>query len=172
MMLNKKLIASAAAMAALLLGGVTGYNGLEGGEKNGGVYRDVAGVLTDCHGNTKNVRVDFVRSDAECKALLNGETQRIGEFIFPKLKTAPSVKTLAAMISFTYNVGDNGFAGSSVLRLWNQGDYEGSCYAMHAWNKIKQWYVENGVRKYRLVVSNGLVNRRKVEYALCMEGLL
>lgn len=172
-MTSKKVIASAATMAALLLGGsgVGVYKGLEGGAPSGGVYRDVAGVLTDCHGNTKNVRQDFKRSDQECRDLLNGEAQRIGEFIYPKLKYAPSVKTLASLISFTYNVGDYGFTGSSVIKRWNAGDFAGACYAMHAWNKVKEWYVENGVRKYRLVVSPGLVNRRVVEYTLCMEGL-
>lgn len=40
-----------------------------------------------------------------------------------------------ALVSFTYNVGVNGFRGSTLLKRLNAGDYEGAATAFMMWNK-------------------------------------
>jgi GH24 family phage-related lysozyme (muramidase) len=40
-----------------------------------------------------------------------------------------------ALVSFTYNVGTNGFKGSTLLKRLNAGDYEGAATAFMMWNK-------------------------------------
>lgn len=87
---------------------------LEGRHKDG-VYVDIAGVLTDCYGNTKNVRKGFIRSEAECKALLNGEAERIGTYIIKDTPTIPK-EVLAATISWSYNVGDGAYRSSTLRK--------------------------------------------------------
>lgn len=149
------LAAAGAALAAGTLVALEGYTG--------GAYLDSAGVLTDCYGNTKNVRRDQVRSPAECQALLNGEALRIGSYVLA-LTTAPvSTQTLASYISFAYNVGDGAFRGSTLLRLHNQGRYREACEQMRRWV-----YVTVAGVKVKL---QGLANRRDKEVALCLSGL-
>ncbi len=118
-------LAGGAALAVSVLVGLEGYTG--------GPYLDRAGVLTDCYGNTKNVRRDLIRSQAQCQALLNGEAVRIGNNVL-SLTTKPlSAETLASYISFTYNVGDTAFRNSTLLRLHNQGRYREACEPMLRW---------------------------------------
>lgn len=146
---------AAAALAASLLVGLEGYTG--------GPYLDSANVLTDCYGNTKDVRRDFVRSQAQCQALLNGEALRIGNYILSLTNKPVSTNTLASYISFTYNVGDTAFRNSTLLRLHNQGRYREACEQMRRWV-----YVTVMGAKLRL---QGLINRRDKEVKLCLSGL-
>lgn len=146
---------AAAAIAASLLIGLEGYTG--------GPYFDSAGVLTDCYGNTKNVRRDLVRSQAQCQALLNGEAIRIGDKILTLTTKPVSTPTLASYISFAYNVGDTAFRSSTLLKLHNQGRYREACEQMRRWV-----YITVMGAKLKL---QGLVNRRDKEVALCLSGL-
>lgn len=59
-----------------------------------------------------------------------------------------------ALVSFTYNVGVNGFRTSTALRKLNDGDYNGAADALTMWTRC------NGK------VLAGLVRRRKEERAL------
>lgn len=149
------LATASAALAASALVGLEGYTG--------GPYLDSAGILTDCYGNTKNVRRDLVRSQAQCQALLNGEAVRIGNHILSLATKPVSTKTLASYISFTYNVGDTAFRNSTLLRLHNQGRYQEACEQMRRWV-----YVTVAGIKVKL---QGLANRRDKEVALCLSGL-
>lgn len=126
-------------------------------------YLDSAGVLTDCYGNTKNVSRGTVRTKAECENLLETETYRIAVKILDNVKGDVPTITLASFVSFAYNVGDHAFLTSTLLRKWNAGDHQGACQEMHRWV-----YITVMGAKVKLP---GLVNRRKTEYAQCVEGL-
>lgn len=157
--MSKKLIAGAAASAALLLsGGYGAYSGLEGG-KSAAPYRDIAGVWTDCNGNTRDVNPNKVRSDAECAALLSAETERLAQSIYAQVHQPISQKTLASFVSFAYNVGSGAFSRSTLLRKYNAGDFIGACREMFRWVYAGGKYVP------------GLYNRREIEFRLCVEGL-
>lgn len=149
---NTKVLTGAVTLAVGLLAGLEGYEA--------GPYVDVAGVLTDCYGNTKNVRRGFIRSFKECKALLQGEAERIGLMVYSDNPDIPQ-SVLVAGISFAYNIGDGGYRGSTFRREMMKGNYGLACESMKLWNKI----TVNG----KLVVSRGLVNRRNHEYNICME---
>jgi lysozyme len=60
-----------------------------------------------------------------------------------------------ALVSFAYNVGASAFAGSTLVRVLNAGDFGAVGPQMDRW--IKE--TKNGVK----VVNAGLVNRRKSE---------
>jgi lysozyme len=64
---------------------------------------------------------------------------------------------LDALVIFTYNVGEDAFAHSTMLQLLNAKQYT------NAANQFDRWVYDKGV------VSNGLVNRRKAEKALFLE---
>lgn len=159
---NKKISAVALAVA-LLGGGTVAYvnippHGLEG--YVGKPYMDVGGIWTDCYGNTRDVSPNKIRSKKECLDLLNGEAEKIGDFILTKIKNDISVETLAAFISFTYNVGRGAFAKSTLLKKFNRGDYKGACQELFKWVYVKGKYVR------------GLYNRRVIEHEVCMRGLI
>jgi lysozyme len=63
-----------------------------------------------------------------------------------------------AAVQLTYNIGPAAFCSSTVVKRWNQQDYEGGCQAFLMWNKFKGQ------------VLRGLEIRRQREYRLCMEG--
>lgn len=151
---NTKLTVGAIALAVGLLVGLEGYPGKP--------YYDVAGILTDCYGNTKNVRPDLIRSQAECKALMHGEAERIAKFIIKDQPEIPE-SVLFTGISFVYNVGDGAYRGSTYRKKLIRKDYIGACNEMHKWKYITV--------RGRKVVSKGLVNRRVIEVRECLKGL-
>lgn len=124
-------------------------------------YVDVAGVLTDCYGNTHNVKRGSVRTKQECDALLHNEAARIGQML---LKDQPKhdIKSLASGISFVYNIGDGAYRSSTYRKKLLAEDWEGACKEMNRWVYITQ----GGVK----VKSRGLENRRKQEVKLCLTG--
>lgn len=125
-------------------------------------YVDVAGVLTECYGNTLGVRPGTVKTQQECEALLNVEVGRIGSMLY-KEQPKHSAETLAASISFVYNIGDGAYRGSTFRKKLLVDDFKGACYEMNRWVYI----TKNGSK----VRSNGLVNRRVQEVELCLSGL-
>lgn len=64
----------------------------------------------------------------------------------------------AALISFAYNIGINGFASSTVCKKIKEGDFKGASKSFAMWNKVSQ-----GGKK---VISEGLVRRREIERQL------
>lgn len=149
---NGTKVGVAALTATVLLVALEGYVGKP--------YKDVADVLTDCFGNTKQVSLGKIRTLEECKALLNDEAYRIASFID---KDLPSISTnqLAALTSFTYNVGDGAYRMSTLRRYFKAGEYTQGCYEMQKWVYI--------TKNNQKVVSPGLKNRREKEIALCLK---
>ena len=71
--------------------------------------------------------------------------------------TAPlSQAEYDAAVSLAYNIGVAAFCKSTVVKRFNDGDYEGACEAFLMWNKV-------GGR-----VVRGLTLRRERERALCL----
>jgi len=63
-----------------------------------------------------------------------------------------------SLISFVYNVGDAAFITSTLLRTLNDSQYSHVPFQMRRWNKIRE--------KGKLVVCEGLVNRRNLDVSL------
>jgi len=126
-------------------------------------YRDIAGIPTDCYGETQGAKMGQTFTKAECDAKL---LRRLDEFsgkVEACIKQPMSDKTLVAFVGLSYNIGSAGFCKSTTARLYNAGSFADACRAMGAWNKAKV----NGV----LRPVTGLTNRRARETALCLEGL-
>lgn len=154
-----------AAAVALATAALVGLEGLPT-DKDGFAkpYLDVAGVLTDCYGNTKNVTWQSKRTVEECRSLMTDEAYRIGSYIIKDQPNVP-VSVLAATISWAYNVGDGAYRQSTLRRELIAGRYMNAC------NQLPRWVYVTDPRTKRKVVSKGLVNRRKEEKALCVRDL-
>lgn len=122
-------------------------------------YYDVAGILTDCYGNTYQVSKARVRTKQECTKLLNNEVSKLS---YRLLQDYPNhtVNSLASLTSFTYNVGYGAYSNSTLRKKLKRGDLEGACREMYKWVYI----TKNGYK----VKSKGLMNRRKQEVELCL----
>lgn len=137
-------------------------------------YLDVAGIATACDGiiryKGRPVRIGDVFTPAQCDAALEQELVKHATDMMactPAFRNYPDKEaigaTLAAVTSFTYNVGPSGYCGSTARRLFNAGDWRGACDALLRWNKARV----NGV----LQPVRGLTLRRQRERALCLKGL-
>lgn len=124
-------------------------------------YRDVVGIPTVCFGETRGVKMGDKYTVDECKAML-GDALAEFETGMRRCLTNPDKipdKPYVAFLSLSYNIGTGAFCKSTVARKANAGDLRGACDAILAWNKA-------GGR-----VIQGLVNRRKDERKLCLEGV-
>lgn len=69
-----------------------------------------------------------------------------------------SAQQMGACVDLAYNIGVSAFQGSTLVKLLNQGDYAGAADQFLVWDRA------NGQ------VMQGLLNRRKAERALFLEG--
>lgn len=154
--IKRGILAGALALSVPLLVSLEGYSPKP--------YLDVANILTDCYGNTKNVRTDVVRTKAQCDALLQTEAGRVGNLLLRDTDIPWDVPLLASGISFVYNIGDGAYLSSTYRKELKAGRYAQACHQMSRWK-----YITKGGRK---VVSNGLINRRDKEVSVCLSSPL
>lgn len=123
-------------------------------------YKDIVGVPTYCYGGTGPAAVVGKRyTQAECNTQFAQDAQKHADAIAPCITVTTPPSSLAAFVSFSYNVGSAGFCHSSVARDLNAGNLKGACAAMSAW-------IYAGGKPVQ-----GLINRRAQERALCERGL-
>ncbi|EDW4372110.1 lysozyme [Salmonella enterica subsp. diarizonae] len=153
----KRLIAGGAgaiAIAAALITGPNGNDGLEGVRYQ--PYQDVVGVWTVCYGHTgKDIILGKTYTKAECQALLDKDLALVAARIDPLIKVSIPESERAAFYSFAYNVGTGAFAKSTLLKKLNAGDQAGAC------NELKRWTYAGGKQ------WKGLVTRREIEREVC-----
>ncbi|MBJ3816669.1 lysozyme [Shimwellia pseudoproteus] len=147
----------AAAIAAALITGPTGNDGLEGVRYQ--PYQDVTGVWTVCYGHTgTDILPGKTYSTAECTALLNRDLATVARQMAPAINVTVPETTRGALYSFVYNVGVGQFNTSTLRRKINQGDINGACDQLRRWTYAggQQW--------------KGLMTRREIERQVCLWG--
>lgn len=124
-------------------------------------YRDVVGIPTVCFGETRGVKMGDRYTVDECRAMLGDGLVEFEAGMRRCLRAPDQIpaKSYVSFLSLSYNIGTRAFCGSTVARRANAGDMRGACNAIPMWNKA-------GGR-----VVQGLVNRRKDEQRICIEGL-
>ena len=103
-------------------------------------YLCPAGIPTIGYGHTGS---DVTKSDVGVKTISEEEASDLLREDVKKAENAVNRKVLVpisqnqydALISFTYNLGEGNLASSTLLRLLNQGDYEGAQKEVDNWNK-------------------------------------
>lgn len=104
------------------------------------------------------VRKGDMITEAEAAAWLETELARVSGVVERLVKVPLTDNQHGALCSFTYNIGDDAFAGSTLLKKLNAGDYAAVPAQMARWNK------NDGK------VMEGLVNRRAAEAGLWARG--
>lgn len=119
-------------------------------------YRDIVGVWTVCYGST-NAPMRTYTAD-ECGAMLETEVGTYLAGVSQCIAAPVTTNQLAAITSWTYNVGIGAACGSTLIRQLNAGEPAAVwCKQLLRWNRA-------GGREVR-----GLSNRRQAEYEVCIQ---
>lgn len=115
-------------------------------------YKDIVGIWTICYGSTVGVQEGMRKTQTQCDQLLLNEA---GRFMLRVLQLCPTLADqpakLAAVTSFTYNVGLGAFKASTLRRKCLAREWRAAGTQFPRWDKA-------GGRRVR-----GLAVRRAAE---------
>lgn len=146
------------AVAALSLSaaGLVSIANLEGFSED--AYIPIPGdVPTIGFGSTEGVRMGDTITVPKALERLMRDVGVAESAIGRCVKVPLSQSEYDAFTSFAFNVGGEAFCSSTLVKKLNAGDYDGACAELERW-----------VYSQKRVVP-GLVNRRQVEYRLCVK---
>lgn len=117
-------------------------------------YRDPVGIWTIGYGFTEGVRPGDTISRAEADRRLRDELHDYEAGVYVATRSRVTQAQFDALVSFAWNVGIKGMAGSSVIKAHVRGDHQAAARAFALWNKAggKVW--------------PGLTRRRAAEAAM------
>lgn len=143
-------------ISRITLGLVTGWEGYSSVP-----YRDQAGDWTIGYGHKMlpdepHAAITPTQARQLLTQDLHGAAATVSDAV-----TVPLTNTEgAALVDFAYNVGDENFRTSTLVRLLNAGDYRGAADQFTRWDE----YTDPATGKR--VVDHGLVRRRRAERKL------
>jgi lysozyme len=117
-------------------------------------YQDSGGVWTIGYGHTGGVRSGQVISQNEADRLLGVDTALAAGCVNRLVTSSITQNQFDALVDFTFNLGCHRLAGSTLLRLVNEGNFEQAALEFHKWDMASGH------------VLPGLVSRRKAEAEL------
>ena len=119
-------------------------------------YYDPVSIPTACFGHTETASVGVARDLAGCEDLLLDDVRERQAMVLQHATVPLNDNQLAALTSFVYNVGEQAYKDSTLLKKLNSGDYTGAC------NELLRWVYAKGIK------LGGLVKRREQERMLCL----
>jgi lysozyme len=153
--------AATAAAAAIATPFIIGWEGYDPVAKQQKI--DPPGVITVCNGITNydlpSLKRGMKFTKDECAGLLRKAIPKYTAPIDKCLKVPVSDYTRAALYSAAYNLGPGTVCKSSMVRKINAGDTRGGCDALLLYTRANGKFLQ------------GLLNRRRAEQKLCLEGL-
>lgn len=102
-------------------------------------YDDGGGVWTIGYGHTgDDVFPEMTISQTEAEELLSGDLEKFQSFVEDAVEVQLNDNQFSALVCFCFNVGPGteGFGGSTLLRLLNEGDSQGAANQFPVWNKV------------------------------------
>lgn len=113
-----------------------------------------------------NERIQTPLSEADAEALLHRDLMQAYEAVLNRVEVPLTDAMLAALTSFTFNLGANALAASTLLKKLNAGDYRGAADELPRWNKARD------PKTGQVRPLAGLTRRRKAERTLFLrEGI-
>lgn len=117
-------------------------------------YKDGGGVWTIGVGHTKGVKAGQTITQAQADTFLASDLAPVESCINQVVTVTLNQNQFDALASFTFNVGESAFKGSTLLKKLNAGDFRGAA------DQFTRWAYDNNV------FVQGLYNRRVDEKAL------
>ncbi|MEG3919041.1 lysozyme [Microcoleus sp. POL10_C6] len=117
-------------------------------------YLDAVGVWTIGYGHTQGVYEGMTITEAQAEELLRKDLAEFEGYVSEAVQVSINENQFSALVSFTFNLGPENLFDSTLLKLLNQGDFQGAGDQFPRWNKAGSQELE------------GLTRRRKAERAL------
>lgn len=114
-------------------------------------YQDGGGVWTIGVGHTKGVKAGQTITQQQADQYLVDDLQPVNQTLNSVVTVSVNQNQYDALSSFTFNLGCEALEGSTLLKLLNEGNYQGAA------DEFPKWDHDNGV------VVQGLLNRRNAE---------
>jgi lysozyme len=135
-------------------------------------YDDGVGVWTIGYGHTAGVVPGMSITQAKAEEFLQQDLKEFESYVEDLVTVTLSSDQFSALVCFCYNTGpgQNGFGGSTLLRLLNDGDYEGSAKQFPRWNKAGGESLLGLTR--RRLAEQALFLGQPWEFALTYDGPL
>lgn len=111
-----------------------------------------------------SLTLGMVVTEAQATAWLREDAAVLADTIQQILTHKPTQGQLAALVICAYNIGTNALSTSSMVRLFNAGDFIGAADSFLLWNKAT-----NPVTKVKEVLA-GLTKRRERERSVFLGG--
>ena len=127
-------------------------------------YLDVGNVWTACEGITGGIDPNHIYTDAECDQLKAQRIRRAEAAVDRHVKVEMTANRRAALIDWTFNLGEGSLARSSMLKKLNAGDVVGACRAILDW-----MYVGGKDCREKKNKCGGIVTRRQWQHDMCMK---
>lgn len=122
-------------------------------------YRDPVGIITACTGHTgPELKMGKTYTREQCEEMLYKDLAKHADAL-SCVRTPLTDGQRAAFLSFAFNVGNDAFCLSTLVRKANAGDINGACA------ELSRWTYASGKE------LPGLVRRRAAERKLCEQGL-
>ena len=96
-------------------------------------YQDSVGVWTLGYGETRGVKKGDVCTPAQADQWLRARVCLIDFDLNRRIKAVLSQTQFDSLADFEYNLGQNAFDSSTLLRLLNAGDYAGAAAQFPRW---------------------------------------
>lgn len=120
-------------------------------------YLDPVGIITACYGHTDPyLKMGTTYTHTECLNYLAKDLSKAEVAVNRQVPVPLNTYQKAALISFTYNVGEGRLKSSTMRKLFNQRDYKGGCDQLVYWVYSKK-------KKLK-----GLETRRNLEMSMCL----
>ena len=150
--MNIRLASAALALSASALVGIAVHEGYRGE-----AYEPVRGdVPTIGFGTTEGVEMgDRITPERALVRLLN-DANKFQNAVRRCAPVPMHQYEFDAYVSLTYNIGENAFCKSSLVKLLNQQKYEEACQQILRWDKFKGRSLP------------GLTKRRQEEFKKCL----
>ena len=121
-------------------------------------YLCPANVWTIGYGHTRTAKPGMRITAQQAEQLLKDDLQTFERAVSNAVKVELTENQFAALVSWTYNVGEGAMRKSTLIRKLNAGDYDAVPAELVKWNKVKG------------KVNRGLTNRRAAEVGLWSRG--
>ena len=117
-------------------------------------YLDAVNVPTIAYGRTKKVKMGDTCTQEQAEAWIEEEMQEYEGYINDMVKVELSQFQFDALVAWVYNLGPTNLKNSTLLKVLNEGDYNGVPAQIKRWNKAGG------------SVLDGLTRRREAEALL------
>jgi len=121
-------------------------------------YLDAVRVPTIGYGTTRGVKMGQKITEAQAVALLQKDLEMFENAINRLVKVPLTQNQFDALASFVYNLGETNFAGSTLLKVINNGRFELAPEQFLRWNKAGG-KVLNGLTRRRQAEADMFANR-------------